>query len=52
MVKSEMVVPIFAKKKLAAELDVESYFANTFVKSEQDFVEACAKLVGEYLEKR
>jgi L-methionine (R)-S-oxide reductase len=52
MVKSEMVVPIFVKKKLAAELDVESYFANTFVKSEQNFIEACAQLVGEYLEKQ
>jgi GAF domain-containing protein len=52
MVKSEMVVPIFMKNKLSAELDIESYFANTFVKSEQDFIAACAKLVGEYLEKK
>ena len=51
MVKSEIVVPIFVKNKLVAEVDIESYFANTFTKSEQDFVEACAKLVGEYLGK-
>jgi L-methionine (R)-S-oxide reductase len=51
MVKSEIVVPIFVKKKLAAELDIESYFVSTFTKSEQDFVEACAKIVGEYLGK-
>ena len=50
LVKSEIVVPIFANKKLAAELDIESYFADTFVKAEQEFVEACAKVVGEYLE--
>jgi L-methionine (R)-S-oxide reductase len=50
LVKSEIVVPIFAHKKLAAELDIESYFANSFVKSEQDFVEACAKVVADYLE--
>jgi len=50
-VKSEMVVPIFVKKKLAAELDVESYFADSFPKAEQEFVEACAKVVGEYLGK-
>ena len=25
--------PIFVKKKLAAELDVESYFVNTFTRS-------------------
>lgn len=49
MVKCEIVVPIFVRKKLAAELDVESYFANTFTKSEQEFVEACAAVVGKYL---
>jgi L-methionine (R)-S-oxide reductase len=52
MVNSEIVVPIFAKNKLAAELDIESYFASTFNKPEQDFAEACATLVGEYLGKR
>jgi L-methionine (R)-S-oxide reductase len=51
MVNSEIVVPIFVKHKLAAELDVESYFAGTFTKAEQDFIEACANIVGKYLEK-
>jgi L-methionine (R)-S-oxide reductase len=51
LVKSEIVVPIFAKNKLAAELDIESYFEGTFTKSEQDFVEACASIVGAYLRK-
>jgi L-methionine (R)-S-oxide reductase len=51
LVKSEIVVPIFALGKLAAELDIDSYFANTFTKPEQDFVEACAGIVGKYLEK-
>lgn len=46
MVKSEIVVPIHVDKKLAAELDIESYFADTFTKSEQDFIEACANLVA------
>jgi putative methionine-R-sulfoxide reductase with GAF domain len=49
MVKCEIVVPIFVKNKLAAELNVESYFAGTFTKPEQDFVEACAGVVGKYL---
>jgi putative methionine-R-sulfoxide reductase with GAF domain len=49
MVKSEIVVPIFAKKKLAAELDIESYFADSFPKSEQEFVEACANVVADYM---
>ena len=51
LVKSEIVVPIFANGKLAAELDIDSYFADAFTKPEQDFVEACAKVVGDYLEK-
>ncbi|MFZ0637629.1 MAG: GAF domain-containing protein [Candidatus Acidiferrales bacterium] len=49
MVKCEIVVPIFIKNKLVAELDIESYFAGTFTKSEQDFVEACATLVGRHI---
>ena len=52
MVKSEIVVPIFAKKKLAGELDVESYFADSFPKSEQEFIEACANVVANYLGSR
>jgi L-methionine (R)-S-oxide reductase len=52
LVNSEIVVPIFVKKKLAAELDVESYFSGTFAKAEQDFVEACASVVGKYLERK
>ena len=51
MVNSEMVVPIFAKGKLAAELDVESYFAGTFTATEQDFVKSCADVVKTFLEK-
>ena len=51
LVKSEIVVPIYVKKKLAAELDIESYFADTFVKSDREFVEACAKVLADYLGK-
>jgi L-methionine (R)-S-oxide reductase len=51
MVKCEIVVPIFVKKKLVAELDIESYFVNTFTEPEQKFVEACADVVGKYLAK-
>jgi GAF domain-containing protein len=52
MVKSEIVVPIFAKGKLAGELDVESYFVDAFPKSEQEFIEACAKVVAGFLGSR
>jgi len=51
LVKSEIVVPIFARKLLFGEIDINSYFANTFSKDDQEFVEACAALVGSYLEK-
>ncbi|HLZ51854.1 MAG TPA: GAF domain-containing protein [Candidatus Acidoferrum sp.] len=51
LVKSEIVVPILADKKLAAELNIESYFAGTFTKPEQDFVESCAAVVANFMRK-
>ena len=51
LVKSEIVVPIFVNKKLAAELDIESYFAGTFTPPEQQFVESCASILADYLSK-
>jgi len=49
MVKCEIVVPILVKNKLHGELDVESYFSGTFTKAEEEFVVACAGVVGKYL---
>lgn len=51
LVKCEIVVPIIIRGKLAAELDIESYFTHTFPKAEQDFVEACARIVRSYLDR-
>jgi L-methionine (R)-S-oxide reductase len=51
LVKSEIVVPIHVNKKLEGELDIESYFAETFTTQEQNFIEACAKVFGDYLAK-
>ncbi|MGA7558457.1 MAG: GAF domain-containing protein [Terriglobales bacterium] len=61
LVKSNMVVPIFgqtggaqkggARKRVVAEICIESYFADTFNASEQKFVESCAELVGRRLDK-
>ena len=48
MVVSEIVVPIVVGGKLVGELDVESYFPNTFNKTEQEFVEACARVTAKY----
>ena len=55
MVKSNIVVPIFVKKsevkkRVVAELCIESYFADTFTTAEQKFIESCAALVGRYME--
>jgi L-methionine (R)-S-oxide reductase len=49
LVKSEIVVPIFVNKKLAAELDIESYFADTFTQPEQQFIESCASVLANHL---
>ena len=51
LVKSEIVVPVLVKGTLYGEIDINSYFANTFIAEDQQFVEACAALVGSYLEK-
>ncbi len=51
MVNSEIVVPIFVKNKLVAELDIESYFTGTFSGLETEFVEGCAGVVGKCLGK-
>jgi GAF domain-containing protein len=51
-VKSEIVVPLFANKKLAGELDIESYFVATFTAGERRFVEDCANIVARFLEKK
>lgn len=48
LVKSEIVVPIFVRKKFAAELDIESYFTSAFTADEQEFAEACSNVVANY----
>ena len=52
LVKSEMVAPVLVKNELVAEIDVESYFVDTFPKADQEFVESCAALVGRFMEAR
>jgi len=52
LVKSEIVVPIYVSKALAGELDIESYFADTFNNSEQEFAQASANVIADYLAKQ
>ena len=51
MVKSEIVLPIFVNQQLAVELDIESYFADTFTPIERQFVEECGQVLQGYLAK-
>ena len=48
--KSEIAVPIFARGKLAGELDIDSHFPAAFGAEDQEFLEHCAQLVGKRLE--
>jgi putative methionine-R-sulfoxide reductase with GAF domain len=50
IVKSELVAPIFALKRVVAVMDVNSYFAGVFLPEEQSFIEGCAVIVGKYME--
>lgn len=50
LVKSEMVAPVMVKGKVAAEIDVNSYFSATFGRDEQDLVEACAAAVAKRMD--
>jgi len=50
--KSEIVVPIFIKGKVAGELDIDSHFLAAFGEEDRELVEYCAELIGKRLEKR
>src|SRR5579859_1492264 len=47
--KSEIVVPIFVKGKVAGELDIDSHFPAAFGVEDRELVEYCAQLVGKRL---
>ncbi len=49
--KSEIVVPIFARGKVAGELDIDSHFPAAFAPEDRELVEYCAQLVSKRLEK-
>jgi L-methionine (R)-S-oxide reductase len=51
LVKSNIIVPIFVKNQVMAEICIESYFADTFNAPEQKFIESCAALVQRLMEK-
>jgi L-methionine (R)-S-oxide reductase len=47
--KSEIIVPVVVRDAIAGELDINSYFKDTWDAKEQQFVEKCAALVGKNL---
>jgi GAF domain-containing protein len=50
LVKSQIVVPMAVVGRVLAVLNVESYFLSAFRSAqERDFVEACARIVGQRL---
>ena len=49
--KSEIVAPVFAKGRVAGELDIDSHFPGAFMIEDRQLVEYCAAAVGRYLEK-
>jgi GAF domain-containing protein len=49
--KSEIVVPVFVRGKVAGELDIDSHFPAAFGEYDRYLVEYCAQLVGKRLEK-
>ena len=48
IVKSELVAPVFAHHLLIGEIDVESYFTETFHQQDREFIEACAAIAGRF----
>ncbi len=47
--KSEIIVPLIVGNHVRGELDINSYFKDTWDAKEQQFVERCASLVGKSL---
>jgi len=48
--KSEIVVPIFVKRQVVGELDIDSHFSAAFGLDDQELVQFCAEVVGKKLE--
>jgi GAF domain-containing protein len=47
--KSEIIVPLVVRNQVAGELDINSYFKDTWDRKEQEFVEKCAALAANSL---
>jgi GAF domain-containing protein len=50
--RSEIVVPVRVRGKIVGEIDIDSHTPAAFGGADRAFVEECARLVGEWTEKR
>jgi L-methionine (R)-S-oxide reductase len=48
--KSEIVAPIRANGKIVGEIDIDSHALSAFGPQDRSFVEACAAVVGKFIE--
>jgi GAF domain-containing protein len=49
--RSEIVVPIRVRGRIAGEIDIDSHTPAAFEPEDRSFLEDCAKLVGAFIEK-
>lgn len=49
--QSEIVVPIWAHEKIVGEIDIDSHSIGAFGPEDRDFLEKCAALVGQFMER-
>jgi L-methionine (R)-S-oxide reductase len=49
--KSEIVVPIRMRGKVVGEIDIDSHKLNAFSAYDRSFLESCADILGQFLEK-
>jgi len=50
--RSEIVVPIWARGKIVGEIDIDSHALNAFGADDRSFLENCAEMLGQLLEKQ
>jgi L-methionine (R)-S-oxide reductase len=48
--KSEIVVPVFAHKKIVGEIDIDSHTPAAFTNADRAFLEEVAVIVGKFME--
>jgi L-methionine (R)-S-oxide reductase len=50
--KSEIVVPVRVRDEIVGEIDIDSHDLSAFGPDDRTFLEQCAMLIGEFMEKK